>query len=321
MNSPFLDVRVARRFAETPDITVFELVSPDGLFLPAFSAGAHIDVAVPGGWIRQYSLCNNPQERHRYLIGVLKEPAGRGASIAMHQAVRVGDVLRIGAPRNHFELARKAPRNLLLAGGIGVTPILCMAEWLATTGAAFEMHYCARSQARTAFVNRIGQSPFAARVRYHFDDGPPEQKLDLAALFAGDDGHTHAYVCGPKGFMDAVLNAARQAGWPDERLHYEFFSGEAHPATGEAAFEVRLASTGQVIAVPGDRTVAQALADAGVSLPTSCEQGVCGTCLTRVLEGVVDHRDLFLTPDEQAANDRFMPCCSRAKSGFLVLDL
>lgn len=321
MTSPFLDVRVARRLEETPDITTFELVSPDGGRLPAFCAGAHIDVAVPGGWVRPYSLCNHPQERHRYLIGVLKEAAGRGASRAMHERVREGDLLRIGAPRNHFALAHGASCSLLLAGGIGVTPILCMAEQLAATGAAFEMHYCARSRDRAAFVDRIGQSPFAARVRHHFDDGAPGQRLDLATLFAEDDRGTHAYVCGPQGFVDAVLGAARRAGWAEERLHCELFSTEARPAAGESAFEVTLASTGQVIAVPADRTVAQALADAGVLVPTSCEQGLCGTCLTRVLEGVVDHRDLFLTPEEQAANDRFTPCCSRAKTRVLVLDL
>jgi len=321
VNSLFFEVRVTRRFAETPDITVFELASPDGGPLPPFSAGAHIDVAVPGGWTRQYSLCNHPEERHRYLIGVLKEAAGRGASLAMHEEVREGDVLRVGTPRNHFPLMEEARRSLLLAGGIGVTPVLCMAERLATTGAKFEMHYCTRSRVRTAFVNRIEQSPLATHVRYHFDDGGPEQKLDLAAVFAEDDGCTHAYVCGPKGFMDAVLKAARDAGWTKERLHYEFFTGEVQTVAGEPAFDVKLASTGQVIPVPGDRTVAQVLVDAGVPLLTSCEQGVCGTCLTRVLEGVVDHRDLFLTPDEHAANDQFTPCCSRAKSRLLVLDL
>lgn len=321
MDLPGLDVRVARKSAETADISTFELVRVDGAPLPAFAAGSHIDVAAPGGLVRQYSLCNDPKERDRYVIGVLKEAGGRGGSRAMHDAVREGDMLRISAPKNHFALAHGAPRSLLLAGGIGVTPILCMAERLAATGAQFAMHYCARSAARMAFRKRIEDSAFADRVRFHFDDGAASQKLDIPALFGTDDGGLHVYVCGPKGFMDAALGAARQAGWAKERLHYEFFSADASPVAGNTAFEVKLASSGRVIAVPADQTVVQALAGAGVSVSTSCEQGVCGTCLTRVLEGEVEHRDMFLTKDEQAANDQFTPCCSRAKSACLVLDL
>jgi len=293
----------------------------DGGALPAFSAGSHIDVQVPGGMTRQYSLCNPPGESHRYLIGVLRDAASRGGAVAVHERVHEGDVLTISAPKNHFPLAHEARRSLLLAGGIGVTPILCMAERLATTGADFEMHYCTRSRERTAFYERIRASAFAHRVAFHFDDGPPEQKLDIAALLAAPQPGTHLYVCGPKGFMDAVLGTARARGWPEAQLHYEFFAADAAPADGDTAFEVQLASTGQVIVVGKDQTVVQALAAAGVEVQTSCEQGVCGTCLTRVLEGTPDHRDLYLTPEEQAANDQFTPCCSRARSARLVLDL
>jgi vanillate O-demethylase ferredoxin subunit len=320
--SPALRVRVARKAVEALDICSFELVAADGQPLPAFTAGAHVDVQVPGGLTRQYSLCNPPHETHRYLIGVLREPASRGGSAAMHERVREGDMLTIGAPKNHFPLAPQARRHLLLAGGIGITPILGMAEQLAAAGADFELHYSTRSRERTAFHDRIRASAFADRVAFHFDDGDAAQRLDLATLLAAAPPATHLYVCGPKGYIDAVLASARAHGWPEAQLHREYFAGaDAAPAAGDAAFEVQLASTGRVIVVPADRTVVQALAAAGVEVPTSCEQGVCGTCLTRVLAGTPAHRDLYLTPEEQAANDQFTPCCSRATSPRLVLDL
>ena len=233
----------------------------------------------------------------------------------MHESVREGDVLAISGPKNHFPLAHEAKRSMLLAGGIGVTPILCMAERLAITGAAFEMHYCTRSRERTAFAERIAASAFAPHMQFHFDDGDAAQKLDIAALLATPQPGTHLYVCGPKGFMDAVLGTARARGWPEAQIHYEFFAADAVQHDGDASFEVQLASSGRIVVVPKDKTVVQALADAGVEVATSCEQGVCGTCLTRVLEGMPDHKDLYLTPEEQAANDQFTPCCSRAKIG------
>ncbi|HEV8315432.1 MAG TPA: PDR/VanB family oxidoreductase [Burkholderiaceae bacterium] len=321
MNVDQLRVRVARKWTEAQDICAFELVNADGGALPAFSAGSHIDVHLPNGQTRQYSLCNDPTETHRYQLGVLRDAASRGGSQSMHELVQAGDVLSISAPKNHFALAHDAKRSLLLAGGIGVTPILCMAERLAITGAAFEMHYCTRSAARTAFRERIAASPFAQQVQLHFDDGHAAQKLDIAALLATPEPGTHLYVCGPKGFMDAVLDTARARGWPEAQIHYEFFTAEPVQHDGDASFEVQLASSGRIVVVPRDKTVVQALAEAGVEVATSCEQGVCGTCLTRVLEGVPDHKDLYLTPEEQAANDQFTPCCSRAKTARLVLDL
>ena len=321
MSGGLLSVRVARKSIEAEDICSLELVSADGTPLPAFAAGSHIDVQLPGGPTRQYSLCNDPAETHRYLIAVLRDARSRGGSAAVHERVKVGDTLVISAPKNHFALAHDASSHLLLAGGIGVTPLLCMAERLAHAGADFEMHYCTRSPARTAFRQRIAVAPFASRVAFHFDDGEAAQKLDIAALLAAPRAGRHLYVCGPKGFMDAVLGSARAQGWPQAQIHYEFFGADAAPAAGDGGFEVMLASSGRVIKVAPDRSVVQALAEAGVSVATSCEQGVCGTCLTRVIEGEPDHRDLYLTPQEQAANDQFLPCCSRAKSARLVLDL
>lgn len=321
MNASELKVRVARKSLEAVDICTFELVDVNGGPLPAFSAGSHVDVHLPNGLTRQYSLCNDPAESHRYLIGVLRDPGTRGGSKAMHERVHEGDVLAISAPKNHFPLAHEAKRHLLLAGGIGVTPILCMAERLAIAGAEFEMHYCTRSRERTAFRDRIAASEFAPRVRFHFDDGAPAQKLDIAALLATPQPGVHLYVCGPKGFMDAVLGTARARGWPEAQLHYEFFTAEVVKSDSDESFEVKLASSGRIVVVPKDKTVVQALAESGVEVQTSCEQGVCGTCLTRVLEGVPDHKDMYLTPEEQAANDQFTPCCSRSKSARLVLDL
>lgn len=320
-NASTLSVCVARKAQEATDICTFELVAVDGAPLPSFSAGSHVDVHLPGGLTRQYSLCNVPTETHRYLIGVLRDPASRGGSEAMHQQVQEGQLLQISAPKNHFGLAHDARRSLLLAGGIGVTPILCMAERLGMTGADFAMHYCTRSRDRTAFLQRITASSYASRVQFHFDDGAADQKLDLVALLADPQDGVHLYVCGPKGFMDAVLKTAREEGWPENQLHYEFFGAEVARSDSDAGFEVQLASSGRVITVAKDQTVTQALSAAGVEVQTSCEQGVCGTCLTRVLSGVPDHKDMYLTPEEQAANDQFTPCCSRAKTARLVLDL
>lgn len=321
MSTDLLQVRVERKQQEAEDICSYELVSPDGAALPAFTAGAHIDVHLGSGLVRQYSLCNPPHERHRYLIGVLRDPSSRGGSKAMHEEVQAGAMLRISAPKNHFPLA-DSQRSLLLAGGIGVTPILAMAEALSAQGAAFEMHYCARSPERTAFRQRIAAAPFAPQVHFHYDSGDAAQKLDLPALLARLDRQTHIYLCGPAGFIDHVKATAKAHDWPQDQLHLEYFGAAAAPATeGDQPFEVKLASSGKVYAIPADSTVLRVLNDAGVFIPASCEQGVCGTCLTRVLDGVPDHRDLYLDEAEQAANDQFTPCCSRSKTATLLLDL
>jgi vanillate monooxygenase ferredoxin subunit len=313
-------VRIAAKVAEARDICSFTLVSPDGEMLPPFSAGSHIDVHLADGTVRQYSLCNSPAERHQYQIAVLLDPNSRGGSTAMH-ALTVGKLIEISDPKNHFPLTHDARHSVLLAGGIGVTPILCMAERLASINASFEFHYCSRSVERTAFPGRIRNSSFAERVQIHYDDGPHEQKLDLRATLAASQGGTHLYVCGPTGFMDWVLESARTAGWPEDRLHREYFAALPIDTSSDGSFEVQIASTGAVIRVEPDQTVLAALTSHGVEIPTSCEQGVCGACLTRILDGEADHRDLFLTPDEQARGDQFTPCCSRAKSARLVLDL
>ena len=314
-----LRVRVARRVEEADGVCSFELVPEDSGALPAFTAGAHIDVHVAPGLIRQYSLSNDPSERHRYRIAVLREPGSRGGSAAMHDSVQADDLLRVSAPRNHFALV-DAPRSLLLAGGIGVTPILAMARVLHAQGRSFEMHYCGRSARRMAFLEELASADFAGSVVLHADD-VPEQGFDAGRVLADPAGDKHLYVCGPNGFMDHVLDSARRLGWAEAQLHREYFAGAATALATDGSFEVRVASTGLSCQVPAGKTVIEVLAAHGVEVPSSCEAGVCGTCLTRVLEGSPDHRDSFLTEAERAANDQFTPCCSRALSPLLVLDL
>lgn len=315
-----ITVKVAARRQEALGIVGIDLVRVDGGPLPAFSAGSHIDVYLPGGLVRQYSLCNHSDESHRYQIGVLKDPASRGGSEAVH-ALTEGTELQISEPRNLFPLVHEAKRSLLFAGGIGITPILCMAERLAHMGAEFEVHYCARSADRAAFVGRLREAPFSNRAHLHFDDGNGGGPLNAAAVLAAAEQGTHLYVCGPGGFMEHILGTAKAQGWDEANLHREYFSAASPAQAGNGSFEVQLGSSGQVLQVPADQSVAQVLEAAGVIVPLSCEQGICGTCLTRVLDGEPDHRDLFMTEQEQAANDQFTPCCSRSKSARLVLDL
>lgn len=313
-----LDVVITRVQRETPEILSLELARADSGPLPAFSAGSHIDLHLPGGLVRQYSLFNAPDESHRYRVAVLLCEDSRGGSRAVHQ-LQAGQALRIGEPRNLFPLAEGPGRCLLLAGGIGITPLLSMAEQLSRSGADFELHYCARSAYQAAFVEYLGHSAFASRVHCHFDDGDPQRRLDVATLLANQEADAQLYTCGPAGFMEHVLDSARRLGWDASRLHREYFGAE--PDVGGAAFDVLLASSGQVVRVEDGQSVVEALRGAGVDVQVACEQGICGTCLTRVLEGLPEHRDQYLTEDEQAANDQFTPCCSRSRSPRLVLDL
>lgn len=315
-----IEVVVTARRTEAQDICSYELASVDGSPLPPFSAGAHIDVHLPDGLTRQYSLCNPPQERHRYVIGVLNDPASRGGSRGLHAQVHEGTRLNISEPRNLFPLDHAARRSLLFAGGIGITPILCMAERLAQTGADFELHYCARASQRAAFVSRLMGSPFAERVFLHFDE-QPDTALNAAQVLARPADDVHLYVCGPAGFMQHVLDSARSQGWQEACLHREYFTAAPVDSSLDGSFAVRLGSSGQVFQIPADKSVVQVLQSHGIEIAVSCEQGICGTCLTRVLEGIPEHRDLFLTEQEQALNDQFTPCCSRSKTPLLVLDI
>jgi vanillate monooxygenase ferredoxin subunit len=312
--------RVVRKTVEAHDIVSIELEEVSRRALPPFSAGSHIDVHVAPGITRQYSLCNAPHEMHRYVIGVLREPRSRGGSATLHDHVSVGDLLPISEPRNHFPL-EPARRSILLAGGIGVTPILCMAERLARIDADFSMHYCSRSRSRTAFIGQIERSAFASRVVMYFNDDSTGARLNLPAALGQPDVDTHIYVCGPVGFIEHVQQVAIQSGWDQDCLHAEYFNASRDDVLHDRAFKVRLASTGAIFEIPNGVSVARVLAAHGIHIPLSCEEGVCGTCVTRVLDGIPEHRDRYFTRREKAANDRFTPCCSRSTTGMLVLDL
>lgn len=318
-----MKVTVTRKLPVATDICVFELAPADGEPLPAFTAGAHIDVHVDG-LIRQYSLCNSPSERGVYRIGVLRDPLSRGGSVAMH-ALKDGATFEISAPKNHFPLDEHAAHTILLAGGIGITPLLCMAGQLHEADRSFELHYCAREPARAAFRERLAEPGLGPRTQFYFDSDAQDRRIDLSRVLAKPAANTHLYVCGPAGFIDAVLAAAAQAGWAAANLHREYFSAAPQPAGvgvgADGAFQVSLAHSGRVVDVPAGTTIVDALRGCGIEVPVSCEQGVCGTCLTRVLSGEPDHRDVYLTDDERAANDQMLPCCSRAKTPMLVLDL
>ena len=312
-------VRVVAVRKEATDIASFEFVRDDGQALPGFDAGAHVDVLLPGLPARQYSLCNPPGEMHRYLIAVLKEPQSRGGSRFLHEKVSVGDTLTISAPKNHFALDASAKRTLLLAGGIGVSPLLAMAEALSAADAPFTMHYCARSRDRMAFAEALSAERFRGRVHLHFSDGPAEQKLVLAPLLATRGEDEHVYICGPERFMNAAKSVALAAGWPEAAVHTEFFSGHVEQRDSDADFDIEIAETGQVITVSKGQTALDALLAAGIDVPNSCTEGVCGMCMTQVRDGIPDHRDQFLTAAERARNDAFMPCCSRAQTKRLLI--
>lgn len=315
-----MKVQVKKKIAEAQDIVALELADPSGQPLPTFSAGAHIDVHLAPGLTRQYSLCNNPADRSRYVLGVLLEPESRGGSKAVH-ALNEGDMIEISEPKNHFPLDAAAKQSVLMAGGIGITPILCMAERLSHIGAEFSLHYCTRSAERTAFRARLEADGIQQHAHVYYDNAPEAERIRLQEVIGAPADDKHLYVCGPGGFIDVVLNTAKGLGWPESRLHREYFTGVDTSTENDGAFQVKVASSGQVIDVEPDQSITDALAANGIDIPVSCEQGVCGTCLTRVLEGEPDHRDLYLTDAERAANDQMLPCCSRSKSAVLVLDL
>ena len=311
-------LEITGRTLLAPDIVRIDLARADGGELPPFTAGAHIDVAVDEGLVRQYSLCNDPAERHRYQIAVLRERQSRGGSARVHDAFHPGRQVTVGAPRNLFALAEGADRHILIGGGIGITPIMAMAAALATKDAPFDLHYCCRKPENAAFASAV--EGMGGRNYFSRQDGAP--RFDPASALGSPGADAHIYVCGPAGFMNAVRDAALRLGWPEANIHRELFEA-AEPLTqeGDQPFDVRIASTGATFIIPPGASVATVLANAGVDLPVSCEQGVCGTCVTGVLEGVPDHRDSYLTDEERKEGKLFTPCCSRARSPLLLLDL
>lgn len=314
-----LELQLTAIRLEAQGIHSFEFRDPQGRELPVFSAGAHVDVHLPGGLVRSYSLASDPADRQRWRLGVLREKNGRGGSRAMHEKLRVGENVRIGAPRNAFSMAEGARHTVLLGGGIGITPLKAMAHTLAAMGASFELHYCCRSEQNAAFVNELREIVPAGQLHLHVDNGDPSQGLDIAAMLQSPAEGTHLYYCGPGGFMDACAKASEH--WPSGTVHCEHFKAPAPAAaaTAAGAFEVHLARKGVTVQVQPEQTIVRAIELAGLRVPTSCLSGLCGACKVDYLEGEVEHNDYILNDEEKT---RCMTLCvSRAKSPRLVIDI
>ena len=327
-NPAKITIRVAAHEKIATDIVRLVLEPAPGQALPNFTAGSHIDVFLPGKAgeaeiIRQYSLANDPAESGRYVIGVLREPSSRGGSIAVHQ-LTAGSAVTISAPRNAFALNESASHTILCGGGIGITPLLAMAQRLLALKKSFELHYCVRSQDRAAFLDILKRPEFEGKFFLHCDDGSTE-KLDAAGLFGkyANMVNTHLYCCGPNGFMEFVLGTARGQKWTEDRLHVEYFG--AKPIIANAAssdeFKVIAKKSGKEFMIKKGQSIVKTLIKGGIPIPVSCENGICGTCLTNVIEGRPDHQDSFQTDKEKATNKQMTVCCSGSLDPLLVLDV
>ncbi len=314
-------LRVVKTQYETKGIVTFELQDPNGAALPAFSAGAHIDIWISVNECRQYSLCGAPDDVHTYKIGVQREDEGSGGSIWVHEHLSVGEIIETSLPRNLFPLARDASSHLLLAGGIGVTPLIAMIHELEASNASYEMHFCSRSADRTPFMEFLTPRIEAGYVHVHHDEGDPAAGLDIAALLHDQPDGAHLYYCGPMGFMAAAKNASSH--WIKGTVHFEFFSSpeddEANIETANTAFQVKLKDSGEVFDIPADKTIVEVLRENGIPVDTQCEDGFCATCMTRYVAGEPEHRDSVLDDDDR---EQFvLICCARSKTPLLELDL
>lgn len=321
-------VRVARVLRETPEIVSFDLVAADDQSLPAAAAGSHIDVLIGSNSgegdppiVRQYSLCQAPDETDCFRIAVKREPLSRGGSQWMHESLGEGDELEIGEPRDNFPLSDKADLHVLVAGGIGITPMLSMAQHLHAKGAPFRLEYFVRSIEHAAFASALQNAPFRDHVRFHTGVAPDALEGFANELFGSpSSADAHLYICGPAPFMELVERVTRTA-WPDGTVHMEYFGAAAGHKAGDGQFVVRLARSDRELVVPAGVPVIEVLEAAGVSVDTSCRQGACGTCLLNVLDGVPDHRDGFLLPHEKQEGRCMIACVSRSLSPVLVLDV
>lgn len=315
-----IELRVTKAEQVTPRIKLFELAGLDGGPLPDFTAGSHIDVELGNGDERSYSLLNDQGETDRYVIAVLREEAGRGGSRWMHDVLRQGDVIRAAAPENDFRLSEAGDHHILIAGGIGITPIIPMAARLHALGREYAIHYCARSEEEAAFAAEIA-ARHGERARFHYDGGDPGCGLDVRSLLANRPSAAHAYVCGPGGLIKAVREAGRA--WPSGTIHFELFKGSNTDLGLDALnepFDVICKRTGKRFTIPADRSILDVLKADGFRIRSLCKEGVCGTCRVDLLSGKVDHRDECLDEDEH--DEAIQVCVSRAKPGeTLVLDL
>ena len=309
-----LTLQIIRRELQG-EVTLLTLAHTDGIELPAFSAGAHIDLHLSEELVRPYSLCGDPQDRHHYQLGILKDSQSQGGSLAAH-ALREGDEVQVSAPRNLFALDSRGSHSVLIGGGIGITPMLAMAAELHAAGRSFSLHYSSRSRSGAAFITQLENAPYAERVQLHFSD---ELRLNLASVLSDVPPNTHVYVCGPTRLMDAVTDLAKSLNYQPEQIHQECFSADVQ--TGGKAFEVVATASGITVQVAENQSIVEALGLAGLKVCVSCKQGICGSCLTDVLEGEPDHRDSYLTDEEKADGDQILLCCSRAKGARLIIDL
>lgn len=297
------------------DVIMLDLRRPNRGAFPPWEPGAHIDVVIPGGLDRQYSLCGDPHEHDHLRIAVLREPSSRGGSIWLHDHVRAGDPLTIRGPKNNFPLV-DAAEYLFIAGGIGITPILAMTRQAERAGRPWRLIYGGRRRASMAFLAEL--SRYGEDVIFWPED--ENGLIDLPALLATPRTGVAVYCCGPEPLLAAVESQC--ARWPAGALHTERFRPKPGLLDAERTpFDVELDLSGRVVHVPTNRTIVEALEEAGIGVPTSCREGTCGTCETVVLDGVPEHRDSFLTDEEKASNEVIMPCCSRARTPVLVLDL
>jgi phthalate 4,5-dioxygenase reductase component len=316
-HEPCLPLKILSSYFAAENIRCFELVDAGGVELPPFSAGSHLTVRAPNGALRKYSLCNDPQERHRYRIAVLREAKGRGGSASLVDDARVGDTLWASQPSNAFPLEEAAGDYLFIAGGIGVTPILSMIHVLAADpGARWQLYYLTRSPEATAFRADLAEVSRGSRVVIHHDHGDPTQSLDLWPILERPT-RAHIYCCGPRRLMQAVRDMTGH--WTSSRIHFESFVEGGVPRPEDKPFTVRLERSGRYFEIPVGKSILEVLRGAGICVSSSCESGSCGTCRTRLISGEADHRDLVLMPEE--GHSQIMICVSRAKSGDLVLDL
>lgn len=316
-----LQVRLRATTYEASNILGFELVPLDATTnLPAFTAGAHIELHLPGGMRRSYSLLNDPQETHRYCIGVNLDAHSRGGSRYMHEQLRTGTVLTIGTPRNLFAMDESSPFNVFIAGGIGITPILSMIARSQTLGTPWRLHYVARTREHAGFLSLLDsyQCQPASEVLLRFDQEPGGQMLDMNTVIEELPANAHVYACGPAPMLAAYEKATAEL--PPERVHREYFAAQQAAAT-DGSYTVTLARSQRTLTIAPGQTLLEGLLAIGAEPTFSCQQGVCGTCEVRVMEGTPDHRDMVLSDTEKAANDRMMVCCSGALSPWLVLDL